>query len=127
MKNKYFNPKELAHRLKQAIKPGLYALSATVLLTLGYVGGIYNGINKTKAECLSRLRETTHNVKLADSMAESELENAVRYDRNFNDGNSELRDMQFKAAIKTAREKKILAEDALKGLHGLESQIKGIK
>ncbi len=123
MKNKYFNPKELVHKVKPVI---IYALSAAALLTVGYMRGTYNGVNKTKAECLSHLKETIHNVELADSMAKSELENAVRYDRNFNDG-SEVRNMQFKTAIKTAREKKILTKDALKDTYDLENQIKSIK
>ena len=42
-------------------------------------------------------------------------------------GEIEIRNMQFKSSIETAREKKILAKDALKDIYDLESQIKSIK
>ena len=109
------------------LKSAIYVASAAALLTVGYIGGAYNAVNKTKAECLSYLRDTIHDVKLANSMAESELENAVHYNRQFNDGESEIRDAQFRHSIATAREKKILTQDALKGIYDLESQIKSIK
>ncbi|KYK26469.1 hypothetical protein AYK26_04940 [Euryarchaeota archaeon SM23-78] len=113
-------------RLKK-IKSAIYVASAAALLAVGYISGAYNGANKTKTECLAYLRDTMHNAELADSMAKSELENAVRYNRQFNDGESEIRDAQFKHSIETAREKKILAKDALKGIYDLESQIKSIR